>query len=440
MILFLLCVSAAIHTFQAQPVILTQPRDQTGSLFADVTFRVGASGEMPLSYQWRFNNAPLAGKTQPTATITNIHASDAGSYDVIVANSSGTVTSKVATLKVTAFNSLYFFGFSWTDTRGVYVPNGGPCLWPQRPTEYYRGRASNGPMWPEFISTNLGVALVPGNNFAFCGAYPADMLGQIRQMATPPKPELSLYFHWAGFDDTPAAATNEANWSEIIENSLINESNVVNSLYVKGARQIVVKNHFDLSKLPGKFSEIQYFGTDPAGLAKYSQFIRLRNERFAEVLDSYRASHRDLRLIFIDFYSKFNDLIARAAEFGFTETVIDALTDTNLVDKSFSGPGANYMFWDQYHPTSKAHAVIGDWTLEAINNAVLEDLRLVPTPESSLALQMNHLRIGRSYTLETSRNLEQWDQQASFIPRAGTNTWDLTNLVETAFFRLRWER
>ena len=34
----------------------------------------------------------------------------------VVTNLSGSVTSQVATLTITPFNSIYCFGFSWTDT------------------------------------------------------------------------------------------------------------------------------------------------------------------------------------------------------------------------------------------------------------------------------------------------------------------------------------
>src|SRR4030095_4642274 len=44
-----------------QPTITKQPSNQTASLFADATFRLAVSGDPPLSYQWRFNNADLIG-------------------------------------------------------------------------------------------------------------------------------------------------------------------------------------------------------------------------------------------------------------------------------------------------------------------------------------------------------------------------------------------
>src|SRR5437667_414305 len=83
--------------------------------------------------------------------------------------SPSSVASQVATLTITPFNSMYFFGFSWTDTRGI-LPDGSKCFTWSDPQKYYQGHACNGPMWPEFLSTNLGLAYVASNNYAYCGA------------------------------------------------------------------------------------------------------------------------------------------------------------------------------------------------------------------------------------------------------------------------------
>src|SRR5437016_149669 len=64
----------------------------------------------------------------------------------------------------TLFQSLYCFGFSWTDTQGI-LRDGGPDFAQNNP-QYWRNRTSNGPMWPEFFSTNLGLAYVRANNYA----------------------------------------------------------------------------------------------------------------------------------------------------------------------------------------------------------------------------------------------------------------------------------
>jgi hypothetical protein len=65
---------------------------------SNATFTVTAFGALPLSYQWRFNGAPIGGATTNTYTRSNVQPADAGSYSVVVTNLFGSVTSTLATL------------------------------------------------------------------------------------------------------------------------------------------------------------------------------------------------------------------------------------------------------------------------------------------------------------------------------------------------------
>ena len=82
------------------PSIATQPANQTVVQDANPTFNVVANGASPLSYQWRFNGTNISNATTNSYTRTNAQPADAGSYTVVVTNSSGAVTSAVATLTV----------------------------------------------------------------------------------------------------------------------------------------------------------------------------------------------------------------------------------------------------------------------------------------------------------------------------------------------------
>ncbi len=84
-----------------EPIITLQPMNQSVSLCATASFRVTATTtNPPLSFQWRFNTIDLDGKTNFSLTFTNIHATNAGAYQVVVADMSGSITSQVAVLKV----------------------------------------------------------------------------------------------------------------------------------------------------------------------------------------------------------------------------------------------------------------------------------------------------------------------------------------------------
>lgn len=84
------------------PVITTQPAGATISSGGSVTFSVTATGTDPLSYQWQFNGAAIAGATNASYSITNATTAQGGNYSVVVTNAAGSVTSSNAALTVNA--------------------------------------------------------------------------------------------------------------------------------------------------------------------------------------------------------------------------------------------------------------------------------------------------------------------------------------------------
>ena len=423
-------------TAVAPPTIT--PANPTASLFADVTLLATNVAAGAISYQWLLNGEPIAGAVTNKLVVSNVQKTNAGNYAIVTTYAFGSATSLVATLKIVPFNSMYWFGFSWTDSQtirhGCATPSACPsCFW--------QGRYSNGPRWPEILSANLGLAYVEANNYAVCGADAVEMLVEVNRLPIPPKPASSLYFHWLNYDDVPPAATNRAAWDSIIQSQMLSSSNLVHALYLRGARQIVLHEVFDLSKLPLKFPEIAYFGTNAAGLASYSEFKRRCNEAFREVTKTFSRTRPDLRIVWVDIFAKLNDVLANPAEFGFTETTIGALDDAALTDKSFTGPGADYVFWNNAHPTAKLHNLIARWTLEALTNAAPETLE-ASLSATALKVEMNHLLIGRDYTLQTSSDLANWNDVQTFTASAGTN--QVSQALETgtrsAFYRLQWQQ
>ena len=86
---------AQLPAFDVQPVSVTNSPGSTVSLTAH------AVGTAPLTYQWYFNSAAVAGATNGTLTYTNVQFSKAGSYKIIATNSYGSATSSVVLLVLT---------------------------------------------------------------------------------------------------------------------------------------------------------------------------------------------------------------------------------------------------------------------------------------------------------------------------------------------------
>ncbi len=82
------------------PVITNQPVSLTNNVSSNATFTVTA-GTAPLHYQWYFNtNTVELNATNSSLTLTNLQLTNAGTYSVIITNSSGSVTSSFARLTV----------------------------------------------------------------------------------------------------------------------------------------------------------------------------------------------------------------------------------------------------------------------------------------------------------------------------------------------------
>jgi len=91
-----------VTTVAVAPTIVTQPVNQTVTAGQTATFAVVAGGTAPLSYQWQKNRANIAGATAASYTTPVTTTSQSGTtFDVVVSDTAGTVTSGTATLTVT---------------------------------------------------------------------------------------------------------------------------------------------------------------------------------------------------------------------------------------------------------------------------------------------------------------------------------------------------
>ena len=82
-----------ILTVLVPPRIVDQPLAQAVTIGGTFSVEVVASGSEPLRYQSKRDSVMLGSETNASLTITDVQASHAGSYAVIVTNLPGKVTS-----------------------------------------------------------------------------------------------------------------------------------------------------------------------------------------------------------------------------------------------------------------------------------------------------------------------------------------------------------
>jgi hypothetical protein len=93
------------------PIVIVQPAFQVGSPPHDLTWNVTVAGQTPFAYFWIQNGAPISDdghhSNSGTASmvVNNFGPSDAGTYQVVVTNSSGSATSAPVQLTIHAVNA-----------------------------------------------------------------------------------------------------------------------------------------------------------------------------------------------------------------------------------------------------------------------------------------------------------------------------------------------
>jgi hypothetical protein len=82
------------------PLITSQPTNFATVVGNTASFSVGATGSLPLSYQWALNGTNILGATSATYVISNSFPTNSGFYSVTITNEYGSTNSAPAALTV----------------------------------------------------------------------------------------------------------------------------------------------------------------------------------------------------------------------------------------------------------------------------------------------------------------------------------------------------
>jgi len=125
---------------QNSPTVVLPQAQRNAYIGHTVVFVAAVNGETPLQYQWKCNGTNLVddgrirGSQTASLIISNIYASDAGTYKLTVSNANGTSSSEESTLTILVSPSIAFTQPSspLTSTsatlNGMAVPNGTPAI------------------------------------------------------------------------------------------------------------------------------------------------------------------------------------------------------------------------------------------------------------------------------------------------------------------------
>ncbi|HTL58068.1 MAG TPA: SGNH/GDSL hydrolase family protein [Candidatus Limnocylindrales bacterium] len=266
------------------------------------------------------------------------------------------------------YTALVGFGDSYTDTGNV--PSSAP--------NYYYGRYSNGPLWIEYLSQVLGFGYNAANNYALSGSESDELGVEISHFPGTADSANVLFAIWSGNNDfinRLKLGYDDYSWDTQVQHTLSSLSTATDLLYKKGARHLLLCNQLDITRIPSVLRV--YDGT-------YRTYVRSKinslNSQLSQALPGILANHPGLEVLLVDTFSHFNDLLNHYTDYGFTQNLIGALNDTSLTDKSFTGPGSNYVFWDNDHPTTKAHNLMAGWFAEQVAPPIIPPTIALSSP------------------------------------------------------------
>lgn len=281
------------------------------------------------------------------------------------------------------FSGIAVFGDSLSDVGNIYQLTSS-VSWltgtvvPDAP--YVGGRFSNGPVWVEHVGAVLGHdASTPsfrgGNNYAVGGANTdtanasledalgiVSWLGQwgvLRQVVeyaqdNPGAPADRLNVVWAGGNDFLDGRTDawQSAVNMAIDIAMLHE-------YANG-------RHFLVPNLPPLGETPRYLRAGSAARAAMNQRVNDYNLYLSLLLDYLQGYWSDMSVYRVDVNTLFTQMLDDPAAYGFDNVTSPAYsTSTGAI---VSNPN-RYVFWDDIHPTARAH----EWLAIAAINALPPD-------------------------------------------------------------------
>ena len=291
----------------------------------------------------------------------------------------------LATGTAEAFSKVVAFGDSLSDDGNVYgltqgYPNNDSLPFPPA-SRYFDGRQSNGHVAVEYLAQRLGVPL---SNFAQAGAttgtsniwddgslgVPPGSLGlsgmrsQVQSYVAQPGAADSdaLYVLWGGPNDFVSGLANPAgsDVGAVIANAVTNLADQAGLLYGDGARYFLIPEMADLGITPRARS----FGLGIQTVA--TGVTELFNGALGTALGALRSGLSDARIYGLDTFELSGETFDEFS--GGNPNAAEVTMPCLSVPACLNDPQmqANFLFWDDLHPTTEIHSIMGQAMAAAV--------------------------------------------------------------------------
>jgi phospholipase/lecithinase/hemolysin len=283
-----------------------------------------------------------------------------------------------------AKNDLFVFGDSLSDIGMIYRQTS--KFFPPSPP-YDNGRFSNGPVTVETLAKDLGLKLSLKTDFAIGGAYTGrrntgdigllkfggllDQVDQFKAKATTLGADAQdLYLIWAGANDLlnlPLNAT-PTSVAKTIKTAVSNISTAVKALADAGAKNIVVVQTPSLGQVP----EAVQTGKTTALTAVSQSF----NAALKGAVNGLKTGLPNSNLILSNLFPLSEQIAQNPATYGFTNSTSPYLV--NYTPANPSADASTFFFWDDVHPTTRAHSLFAG----ALENSIAGKIKTSVTRSS----------------------------------------------------------
>ncbi|SEO97886.1 SGNH/GDSL hydrolase family protein [Aquisalimonas asiatica] len=303
------------------------------------------------------------------------------------------------------FSDVYVFGDSLSDTGNVADQLGsllGPAI-----GYGGNGRFSNGPVWHEYLSDDLGLsgasseisrnggnnyayggALIDGSESGFEGAFIRSLENQMAEftggVGSGGADADALYIAWGGGNDM-RGLSGASDPVAAIDNVLSTFRSSLTGLIDAGAESLMVPNLPNLGMIP------EFRGTGEQGQAEAVSIAW--NDGLNAMLEDL-ASETEAEFYYLDVFGIFADVLENPEALGFTN-----LTDEcrgvflGFIETECSNSD-EYVFWDDIHPTTASHANIANNAFDLLQSG--PNVGQVPVPATFGLMALGLLFIGRT--------------------------------------------
>jgi phospholipase/lecithinase/hemolysin len=270
-----------------------------------------------------------------------------------------------------SFDKIIAFGDSLSDHHGLeaYLGLYHPVDNPNGVLEAW----TNGDVWVEYLADIMDATL---DNNAIAGAMTdgheseqvqalsdqgllpqLGLVGQVNSFSDENPAFVAkdtLFTIWIGGNDLLEYGRGESDAASV--DALLNDAidNIINSmskLAGEGATHFIVLNLPDLGKTPA------YNSRTPAEIAGATTLSVMFNTALETGLTNFEKLFPEITIYKLDVYTYMNQMIADD-EFANTTGTYMTLDENGDYTGAVNGPADDYLFWDNIHPTTKAHELV----------------------------------------------------------------------------------